>query len=220
MAPEQVQGRDVTPAADIYALGLVLLEALTGQPAFTGRSHEVAVARLARDPEIPDSVPASWRSLLRAMTDRDPAARPSATAVGEQLAALGTTASSTPAVMVGARSVDGDAPTEAVRIDDGTTVMPAALQPVTSPDEAAPPAGEAVAAGGSARALWLVLGVIALVVVLLATQGGGGVDLPTPPTTESVSVTSPPAPTTTTPPTTAPAAPAPAHPEKGKGHKH
>jgi serine/threonine protein kinase len=37
MSPEQVEGRsDVGPAADIYALGLVAFELLTGQPPFTG----------------------------------------------------------------------------------------------------------------------------------------------------------------------------------------
>ena len=37
LSPEQVRGDDVTPAVDVYSLGLVLLEALTGERAFPGR---------------------------------------------------------------------------------------------------------------------------------------------------------------------------------------
>src|SRR5205823_10615414 len=51
MAPEQLDGENtVGPAADMYSLGLVLLECLTGTKAFTGPPHEVALARLVRDP--------------------------------------------------------------------------------------------------------------------------------------------------------------------------
>ncbi len=39
---------------------------------------ESALARLTRDPEIPDGLDPGWRSLLRAMTDRTPGSRPSA----------------------------------------------------------------------------------------------------------------------------------------------
>ena len=46
LAPEQVRGEDVTGAADTYALGLVLLEALTGRRAFPGSPTEAALARL------------------------------------------------------------------------------------------------------------------------------------------------------------------------------
>ncbi|MGV3759388.1 MAG: serine/threonine-protein kinase [Actinomycetota bacterium] len=89
MAPEQVEGGEVTPAADVYALGLVLLEALTGSPAFSGPSHEVAVARLTRDPDVPHGLAEPWPALLRAMTARRPHDRPSATAVAEALRAGG-----------------------------------------------------------------------------------------------------------------------------------
>ncbi len=60
MAPEQVRGLEVTPAVDIYALGLVLLELLTGARPFTGTAHEVAAARRVRDPDVAGA-PAAWR---------------------------------------------------------------------------------------------------------------------------------------------------------------
>jgi serine/threonine protein kinase len=84
LAPEQVTGEPVASAADVYALGLVLLECLTGQREFTGGPVETALARLHRQPDVPDSLPAPFPSVLRAMTARDPANRPTA----EQAAAL------------------------------------------------------------------------------------------------------------------------------------
>src|SRR5206468_309302 len=72
-APEQVAGEPVGAAVDVYSLGMVLLECLTGERSFEGTAMEVAVARLARDPDVPEHLPAGWRRLLRAMTARDPA---------------------------------------------------------------------------------------------------------------------------------------------------
>ena len=85
LAPEQVTGGAVGPEADIYALGLVLLECLTGRREYTGSAVETAMARLHRQPEIPDSLPVPWPSLLHAMTARDPALRPTAAEVAEAL---------------------------------------------------------------------------------------------------------------------------------------
>jgi serine/threonine protein kinase len=91
MAPEQVRGEDVGTAADIYALGLVLLECLTGAPEYHGSSAESAVARLSRPPRIPPTVPQSWADLLTGMTADDPAARPSTREVARILRELPTT---------------------------------------------------------------------------------------------------------------------------------
>jgi len=85
MSPEQAAGQPVHAATDIYALGLVLLECLTGVKAYPGTPVESLVARTLRSPEIPAELGAGWVSLLTAMTAMDPAARPSA-AAAEKLA--------------------------------------------------------------------------------------------------------------------------------------
>lgn len=78
LAPEQVQGGPVGPACDVYALGLVLLECLTGRREYPGGQWEAARARLHREPVVPDHAPAALGRLIRSMTALDPAARPSA----------------------------------------------------------------------------------------------------------------------------------------------
>jgi len=88
LSPEQVRGEPLTPAVDVYSLGLVLLESLTGERAYAGPAVEAAVARLQREPEVPDHLPAGWVELLRDMTVLDPAARPMATEVADRLRAL------------------------------------------------------------------------------------------------------------------------------------
>lgn len=85
MAPEQVQGREVGPPADVYALGLVLLEALTGRREYAGAALESAVARIHRRPDVPPHLDPPLRTLLIAMTADEVAARPSAAEVAERL---------------------------------------------------------------------------------------------------------------------------------------
>ncbi|MEU6319482.1 protein kinase [Streptomyces sp. NPDC047009] len=88
LAPEQVLGKGIGPAADIYALGLVLLECLKGELEYDGTPLEAAIARLHRRPDIPCSVPPDLAHLLSAMTALDPEARPTAGECAEALSAL------------------------------------------------------------------------------------------------------------------------------------
>ncbi len=81
LSPEQARGAQVGPATDVYALGLVLLESLTGHREYPGTAVESAVARLLRDPVVPATLPGSWPTLLRAMTQSDPARRPTSAEV-------------------------------------------------------------------------------------------------------------------------------------------
>lgn len=85
MAPEQVRGRGIGYPVDVYSLGLVLLECVTGRVEYPGTSAESAMGRLARPPRIPDDLPEPLAGVLRAMTATDPQERPSA---GECAAAL------------------------------------------------------------------------------------------------------------------------------------
>ena len=79
LSPEQVRGAEPAPPSDIYSLGLVLLESLTGERAFAQPGvHEAALARLTQSPAVPGSLGYGWKSLLTAMTASDPQERPTA----------------------------------------------------------------------------------------------------------------------------------------------
>ena len=94
LAPEQVLGDQLSTAVDVYALGLILLEALTGEPAFEGDPVEAEAARLVSDPPIPLGVERRWRWVLDAMTARQPSQRLTAAEVAETLTGLASRSSS------------------------------------------------------------------------------------------------------------------------------
>ncbi len=58
MAPEQVRGRDICPATDLYSVGLLMTELLTGKTVYSGESTmDVAVKQLSEEPApIPEWV--------------------------------------------------------------------------------------------------------------------------------------------------------------------
>lgn len=88
MSPEQAAGGPARPSWDVYAMGLVLLELLTGTKAFPGTAIESLVARTLRSPNVPDSLGPGWCSFLRSLTAMDSSERPTAAAAAGMAARL------------------------------------------------------------------------------------------------------------------------------------
>jgi serine/threonine-protein kinase len=77
LAPERVMGGQATPASDLYSLGVVGYQCLTGAVPFEGVPHEVTGAHRHRTlPPLPQAVPAGVADLVLDLTAKDPAARP------------------------------------------------------------------------------------------------------------------------------------------------
>jgi eukaryotic-like serine/threonine-protein kinase len=77
LAPERAGGASATAASDLYSLGAVAYECLTGVPPFSGTAMEIALAHAMRPfPALPDSVPADVAALVAQLTAKDPADRP------------------------------------------------------------------------------------------------------------------------------------------------
>jgi tRNA A-37 threonylcarbamoyl transferase component Bud32 len=78
ISPEQASGGSVTPASDIYSLGIVAYECLTGRRPFAGDTPvSVALAQVRDEPPaLPQTLPAPVRELVMRMLDKEPGRRP------------------------------------------------------------------------------------------------------------------------------------------------
>lgn len=133
LSPEQVTGQPPSPASDVYSLGLLVLEARTGETPFPGPAVESAGARLTRDPDIPTALGDDWVALLGAMTAREPGDRPSALDV----AVVASTLDTTPVT-------DADATAATIAFtqvaEQPTEAMPASAAPAPAASAAETPA--------------------------------------------------------------------------------
>jgi serine/threonine protein kinase len=173
LSPEQARGDEPGPPSDIYALGLILIEALTGSRAFAGTPAEAIGARLVQDASIPPGLPAAWEQLLTQMTARDPAVRPDAVEVST-------------AAREHAGELAGWAPSPADSgSESGSTVAYdlAPTVPMAPPTRSAPPAPpqakrrRGVVAGAAAAAVLAVAGIV--VAATLAANAPDSQSVPT-----------------------------------------
>jgi serine/threonine-protein kinase len=113
ISPEQASGQSVTPASDIYSLGVVAYECLTGRRPFDGDTPvSVALAQVSQEPPaLPPELPAPVRALVMQMLAKRPADRPaSAGDLGRAAMAL--------------RPTEAAAATEALAAPEPTRTLP------------------------------------------------------------------------------------------------
>lgn len=95
VAPEQVRGDDLTPAADVYSLAVLAYQMLFGQPPFAAQKDlELIQKHLRATPPAPSSlwaeIPADLESLLLGMLAKQPEDRPTLDEVTQVLSSVRT----------------------------------------------------------------------------------------------------------------------------------
>jgi serine/threonine protein kinase len=179
LSPEQAQTGEATSASDVYSLGLVLIECLTGHLAYPGVGVEAALSRLQRPPAIPTEFGPDWTRLLTAMTDRAPQARPSTEQVNNTLTQLALTSPLEP------RAAEAT-PSRATAVLSQQAARPGSTAPLTPQGRRTRP--RLASRGYLAAAAALVVVVVVVIVVTLTARGTNTSGTPTPkPTYPSVS---------------------------------
>lgn len=161
MAPEVIQGRGASPATDMYSVGVVLYEMLTGLPPFADSSRSIVLERkLTDEPSRIDGIPEDLWQLVDLLLAKNPASRPSAIDAETTLSRLESSLADVPALLppgsvsskgMASRGMSDDvrqdfqAATTSVTLLDGSASAPmvgSAASPVTRPTSApaSPPA--------------------------------------------------------------------------------
>ena len=111
LAPERIAGGPGTPASDLYSLGILLHECLTGMPPYDGTPAEVMASHLYLPlPPLPASAPAELDTLVARLTAKDPGRRlRDARELARLASRLRDTIGAGPALVPGADSPGGDA---------------------------------------------------------------------------------------------------------------
>lgn len=188
LSPEQVRGEGAGPEADVYSLGLVMIEGLNGQRAFEGTPTEAALARLESSPAIPPAAP--WlSSLLASMTATDARRRPTAATVADACERRQPVADEPTIVADHTAVLPIVAPAMAATLSPAPPSM--SPPPMSRPPMSRPPARYPGRRGRGALLAALAAAAIVLALVLFAVSGTSQTpssgDAPTPSTSAATS---------------------------------
>ncbi|WP_434301248.1 serine/threonine-protein kinase [Corallococcus exiguus] len=208
MAPEQARGQSVGPMTDLYAMGVVTFEIITGRLPFIGSSPvdllmKHVEARPPRPSEfVPDLPPAVDAFILQMLT-KDPETRPnSADALRQHLSKLRRTLRATRTNPTAPAPVEPAPPKPAVAVSDADARRPTTqVPPPVPPDDLMVPQEET---SSLRRLVPIAVGaavLFAAVGVVIATRGGSEAPPPV------VAVATPPPPAPKVEPTPPPPAP-------------
>jgi eukaryotic-like serine/threonine-protein kinase len=186
LAPEQARGEEATPASDVFALGVVLYQLLTGRLPWEGstlaelamrRESERPLPPTSYDPDVPETLS---RAVLRALEGDIGARYSTARELSRALdAGLAGREPAPPSDELPTNML-GTAATEATRRIEREPATPVSPQPVAPRRRPAPaPAPRPVAAPAprrptrsAASRLWRAIGILILIAVLAAVIAG------------------------------------------------
>ncbi|MHB8328075.1 MAG: serine/threonine-protein kinase [Acidimicrobiales bacterium] len=211
MAPEQLEHHRVGTAADVWSLGAILLECMTGRRGYEGSATEVVARRMAGAMPPSDDLPTPWRILLRSMLDHDPGSRPNASEVAEILPspafarpwtpdetrrllsagpAVALAAGAAVAMAAGATVAMAGANMDATAIGDPRTQI-APVGPAMVPAHRSDPARRAMLAAAAAAVLVATAGITAWALTGNATPNHRTAGVSTTTTTTTTTTTAP-----------------------------
>ena len=196
MSPEQIQAKEVDHRADIFSLGVVLYEMLTGRKPFKGEnltqvSHKIAYEAHPDPREFRPEVPPRLvdvldRALSKKPDDRYQKGSEMAADLRSVYSPAGETGELPSQSFLGEAAAEPAAPrppSEEIDLVSGRVVMPPSPGAPDMPSVPRPVSSEGSSAGGG-KALWIAGGAFFLLLLaaigFLAGQGGGEEALPPP----------------------------------------
>jgi eukaryotic-like serine/threonine-protein kinase len=177
MAPEQARGDELDARCDVYAVGVILYELLTGAVPFSGATPlNVLTAQLTAEPEPPTKrapdrrIPKGLEAVVMHAIEKDPSKRyATAAALGAAIVHARARPEDTSSVRPGAYRIDvADEPT-----DGHSATLPAPIPTPHPPAPTQPSVGAALAPADTSRALGPRGWAIVWVAVVLASIGVG-----------------------------------------------